>query len=673
MKKRVLLAAGLLVSTTVVAQTDTAPAGDIETVLVIGEKIERAAKDATSSVAVLSEETLNTLRNLSLSGVVSEVPNVVVLSGAVPDIRGVSGNGSSGGFNSISGGAKARVSVLMDGIAEPFVADFTGDSGIWDVEQVEVYRGSQSTINGRNSIGGAIYIKTRDPSFDWEAAGRLGYRSGERYIDTAVMLSGPIVDDELAFRVTAQRLDGQTLTDDSGFASNPPFYDLNGLDTNRIRAKLLWAPSENFEALLAYSDSNEKGDAGRIYYNGDDPWAYERVYFRNIETDMEMLSLTLKYDISDSLQLELLTALIDYEWGFDSYYPDPAQQAQLDLGEDSVTIDARLRFGETDSFARGLIGLARFDREQDILSEGAYSYYGDDENTVNSLYGEVEFALNDRFTLIAGGRWEKEEQLRHFTYLPIVSRLDVDERHLLPKLVLQYALDDDVTLALSGRKGYNSPGGAVSFAQQDYYYYDKETVDTYEFNVRKGVGASGISLVANLFYNDYNGYQAVNSRRAIVNLDKVVTYGVEMELNAYVSENLELSAGFGWLSTEVKKAEQSFGDVVGNELNSAPEFTASFGVRYWITPAFNAGTTVQYVDEYYGDFNNTPERIAGNYTLVRLFANYDVEHWSLSAFINNLTDKKALTLNEPVRRTCPRGCAAIVTPRNVGVSLTYRM
>ncbi|KTF07147.1 TonB-dependent receptor, partial [marine sediment metagenome] len=75
----------------------------------------------------------------------------------MPDIRGVSGNGGAGGFNSISGGAKGRVSTLIDGVAQPFVADLSGDSGMWDLQQIEVFRGPQSTSNGRNSIAGSVF------------------------------------------------------------------------------------------------------------------------------------------------------------------------------------------------------------------------------------------------------------------------------------------------------------------------------------------------------------------------------------------------------------------------------------------------------------------------------------------------------------------------------------
>ncbi len=214
----------------------------IEKIVVLGEKTEKSLKDVSSSVSVITEEQLKTLQYLSVHDAISEIPNLVVLSGQMPNIRGVSGNGAATGFSGVSGGAKTRVSTITDGVAEPFMADLTGDTGMWDIEQIEVFRGPQSTSNGRNSIGGAMFIKTKDPTFDWQGAARVGYRSESQYIDSAAAISGPLIEDELAFRLSAQHTDGETYANPVIHEANPPGFDLNKLNTDRIRAKLLWEP-----------------------------------------------------------------------------------------------------------------------------------------------------------------------------------------------------------------------------------------------------------------------------------------------------------------------------------------------------------------------------------------------------------------------------------------------
>ncbi|GAB3292066.1 TonB-dependent receptor [Parahaliea aestuarii] len=646
----------------------------LEHILVIGEKTERSLRDTTSSVSVISEEALNTLQNYTVNGILSEVPNVVVTTGTVPNIRGVTGNGSAGGFNSITGGAKARVSTLIDGVAEPFVADLTGDSGIWDIQQIEVYRGPQSTSNGRNSIGGMVYIKTNDPDLnEWDGAARVGYRDQERYLDTAAMLNAPLIDDTLALRVSAESLDAQTLTDTSGFENNPPDYDPNEIDSWRLKTKLLWAPTDDFSALLTYSANNEQGDTGRVFYSAADPYEYERTFFRNIDTDSDTVSLRLDYRLNDYISFDILAAAMDYQWGFEGYEADPALEQDLIFDETNTTLDAKMNLGQSGDALTGFVGLFYFERDQDFDSTGGVSYFGNDESDSRAVYGELTYALTERWRLTGGLRVEQEQQDRYFNYTSqgVESVLENDKTLTLPKLVVQYDVTDDTTLGLSARKGYNAPGGAFAFISNNYYLFDEEEVYTYEATLRSAFLDGNATLSANLFYNDYEGYQALNSAREITNMDEVETYGLELQARALLWENLELTAGLGLLETEITEPGASYALVAGNELSTAPNLTGNIGLYYHFTDTFSAGLFAQYVDEYFGDLENTDERMAGDYTLARLSANYSGSAWKVSAYVNNLFDEKAFTVREPPGRSSPDGLVGIVTPRTVGFTVTF--
>ena len=647
----------------------------MEHITVLGEKTERSLKDTSSSVSVITEETLKTMQSLTMSNAISDIPNVVVLSGAAPDIRGVSGNGGASGFNAFSGGAKARVSTLIDGVVEPFVAFVTADSGIWDVEQIEVFRGPQSTNNGRNSIGGAVYIKTKDPSFDWEGAARLGYRNQDSYIDSSVVISGPLIEDELAFRASFQRLDGDTIDNPIIFENNPPEHDLNAIETNRLKTKLLWKPSslEDFSALFTYSTNNEKGNAGRKYYTADDPYSYESIIPVYMDTESETVSLKIDYIINDYFSVDFLVSAMDYQWAMDTYEETQAKEQFIKMDEKNTNIDTKIKFGNNNSILNGFVGFAYFKREQDFFSEGAYPYNGDDSSDSVAIYGEVNYFFADAWNMIVGGRIEKESQNRDFS-MPNngISNAKLDESNTinLPKLVLQYQITDETTLSLSGRRGYNSAGGALNFRTQEYYYYDAETVNTYEFTVRSSL-SNDVNLSANLFFNDFDGYQAVSSSRSIINMDEAQTYGLEFEVFAMITDDFQVNAGLGLLKTEITDAGENYADTTGNELNSAPKVTANLGGKYWLTEQFNIGISVNYVDEYYGDFANTEERKAGGYVLTRLNVNYETENWLIAAFVNNALNEQELISNEPVGRSYPKGYSAIIEPRNIGASVTY--
>ena len=645
----------------------------IERIIVLGEKTERSLKDVTSSITVLTQEELDTMRYKSVHEAIAETPNVVALSGALPDIRGVSGNGAAGGFNSITGGAKGRVVTLVDGIAQPFVADLGGDSGIWDMQQIEIYRGPQSTSNGRNSMAGSIYIKTNDPTEQWEAKVRAGYRNQDRYIDTAGVISGPIVEDTLSFRFSAQHVDADTISTPQPYADNPAPFDLDALKTTNLRAKLLWTPNDDLAVKLTHTDNNEQGNSGRTFYKGDPDSTdkHQRFLFRDIETDVSTTSIETDYNFTDALSLEVLVAVMDYRWGYDSYEPVPEAQQQLIFDEKNTTLDAKLNIGQSSDTLKGFIGLAYFERDQDINSTGSDLYTGDDSSKSSALYGEINLALTDRFSITAGARLERESQRRHFVYGPIDAALDKSNTILLPKLVLAYELTAETTIALSARQGYNAAGGALNYTAQQYYYYDEEKVNTFEFSSRSTLAGGDVFINANLFYNEYDGFQALSSTRFIANLDKVSSYGAELAINANVTEQLEVNAALGLLKTNIDSAGSNYPTVEGNKLNSAPSVTTNLGARYWFTDRFHIGAFASYTGEYYGDFENTEGRIAGDYSLLRFTAGYTHDSWIVSAFINNALDETAVLSKDPASRFYPEGYYTIADPRNVGISVSY--
>ena len=122
-KLSLLIASALLFTQAQVLADDEGNRESIDTIVVTGEKIAKSLKDTITSVAVVDKSLLENGQLASVSEALAEMANVVVLTGSVPDMRGVSGNGGATGFNSFSGGSKARVSTLVDGVSQPFVAD----------------------------------------------------------------------------------------------------------------------------------------------------------------------------------------------------------------------------------------------------------------------------------------------------------------------------------------------------------------------------------------------------------------------------------------------------------------------------------------------------------------------------------------------------------------------
>lgn len=634
----------------------------LDTIIVSGEKQDRSLKDTVSSVSVIGEETLRTTQNINVRDAIEGTPNVVVQAGLVPTIRGAEGNGAAGGFYGVSGGANARVSMLVDGVADPFLAVFAGDSGLWDVEQIEVYRGPQSTNNGRNSVAGAIHVKTKDPTFDWEGAVRLGYRNKKDYFDKAVMVSGPVIDDILAFRFSGQMLDAQTLANNEEYAGNPADYDLNEMTSKTGRFKALWTPNEDLQALFTYSTADEEGDIGRRFYTNTTDYILAFPQDKRIENDS--LSLKLDYQLNASNSLELLVAGKEYLFGYESYEATAARQQDFSIEEDNLNIDAKLNFGRDSQALYGHVGLAYFERDQEINSTGSFVYDGDDSSESNAAYAEVNYALSDKVILTGGMRYQQEDQQREFNFSRFSLQMNesIDDNVFLPSAALQYDITEDTRLGFSAKKGYNSGGFAVHPVVGTPFFYDKETVNSYELTARSSLANGAVSLRANLFFNDYNGYQASNGVAGIANVD-AETYGLEAEAITLVTDNLELSMGLGLLRTEITNGNEVAG-IDGNDLSVAPKVTGSLGATYFVSEGFDLGARLKYTGSYFIDLTNTESTKAGNYTTVDLTANYETGPWLLAAFVKNATNKEAV-------RSQSFGSFDVLEPRTVGASVTY--
>lgn len=681
-----LVLAMLVGSGSVMAQVTETPDGEserkergsIEVITVTGEKTERSLKDTAASVAVINQQMLDSGQIVSMSDALKDIANVVVLTGAVPDIRGVSGNGSATGFNSFTGGARARVSQLVDGVAQPFVAEVTGDTGLWDIGQVEVFRGPQSTSNGRNSIGGAVIVRTRDPVMRTEGALRLGYRNQGNFLDSALAFSTPIVEDELAVRLATQWINGDTYSNPVIYASNPSNTDFAALDTQNSRAKLLWTPKANRDLKLLYSYNHyqEEGNAGRLFFDAKNPQDYVPLFQRDMKTEADTHSLQLDYQLAPTLAVETLVAYLDHQWGFDGYEADASDESDVQMYQKEWTVDSKISVGDSKNSHSGFVGVAYFSREQDFNSQGLTQYFGDDSSDSKAIYGEGNYRFSDRWNLIGGARVERESQQRDFSLFSRGkwnrAQLDNSKTFTLPKLVLQYHPAQHTTLSASARQGYNAGGGALNSMTNQYYYFDSETVNTFELSSRSVLAGGDINLSANLFWNDFSDYQALSSTRTITNIDAAHSYGLELELTSMLGDDVQLHTGLGLLRSEIDRAPVGFASAVGNELNSAPSTSASLGFTWWLSDAWQLDLNTNYVGEFYGDLNNTAERTAGDYVLTRLSAGYHGDSWQLTAFVNNAFDEYGVTSREPASWAYVNGYVAMVAPRTVGASVTYR-
>ncbi|WJI15500.1 TonB-dependent receptor [Pseudoxanthomonas winnipegensis] len=234
-----------------------ATATDLDKVTVKGEKTDRSLQDTASSVAVTTSARIEQENLLSLSDLINRTPNVTPMYGQRGfTIRGIADE---------SGAPNPLATIYLDGAALPSQASDSLPTDLWDLSQVEIFRGPQSTIQGQNALAGAIVMRSEDPTMDWSGRARvlLSDPSDKRY---AVAGGGPLVSDELAFRVAAEKRDFD------GYVWNPTRQTgEDALESTNARFKLLWTPKglPGLTARLTWINDNRDGPYMYTYARSD--------------------------------------------------------------------------------------------------------------------------------------------------------------------------------------------------------------------------------------------------------------------------------------------------------------------------------------------------------------------------------------------------------------------
>ncbi|MBB4633803.1 outer membrane receptor protein involved in Fe transport [Sphingosinicella soli] len=230
----------LILAISVPEWTGRSEVSDRQEIVVTGERISRSKHDTASSVAAeTGEEIDNRATPDRIEQLLQAIPNVQLGSGGEgPVIRGQDSTGVVRDLPAFLAGTRPRTTITIDGRSATYYELAFGLTSVWDVGRVEVFRSPQTTTQGRNSIGGAIFVETKVPSFDWE--GRVRFVAGES--DTrqvSGVVSGPMIDGQLAFRLSGDLRRSQT---SSQITNGAVGINPNRDDSELLRVKLLAEP-----------------------------------------------------------------------------------------------------------------------------------------------------------------------------------------------------------------------------------------------------------------------------------------------------------------------------------------------------------------------------------------------------------------------------------------------
>ncbi|WP_411819924.1 TonB-dependent receptor [Hyphococcus formosus] len=650
-KKHLSLA--LLASTSVVVLASTGSHAHAEeaaassysddVIVITAQRRETTVATTGASVTALSASDLKdrTINNVEDLAMLSPSMHVSAFQGETQIyIRGI-------GYSSIIGGSDSSTALHTDGVYLSRSA--AGIPAFLDVERVEVLRGPQGTLYGRNATGGSVNIVSKGPGDEFEAEFSALYGNYNRY-QVFAAAGGPVTD-SIGIRVALQKegRDGFTtlvrpVDDPLGLGSVQD--DAEDKDDWMGRVTIVATPSDNFKFTVR-GDYYEADDAASVWHYFGAGTSTNPIYQALVPEDVrpEPYSRTIGSDIEHFNKLRVWGVSGEAEWNIGEYslkslssYRETRPLNRNDLDASPVFGVDQLRLEDHHQFSQELqLSSPEYDRFNFIL--GAFyfreenfirnEYYlpftedlfllppdpvccllelnGETETTAFAFFGEGNIHITDRLDLVVGARYSEEKRdganLVLFRDAPATifdNVAEFDEAtfdSFTPKAGLNYKLNDDVFLYFTASKGFKSGGFNPGSYQNEPFL--PEQIWAYEGGAKIALFDRRAQANMSFFYYDYTDLQVQdveNNNVVIRNAAEARVMGFELESTWALHENFSLDANMTWLDAEFtggalpdpKFPALGVQDLDGKSLPKAPSVKLALGAEYSV-PVGNNG------------------------------------------------------------------------------------
>jgi iron complex outermembrane receptor protein len=531
-------------------------------IIVTAQKRSELAKDVPISITSASAEFLKSAGISDLRDINMMATSVVMSTQGPflnPSLRGIS--------TSVTGTDSASIAIYVDGV---YSSSKSGNVfATPDVSRIEIAKGPQGTLFGRNATGGAIQVFTRDPEFEFTGfanaiAGIGGH--GDRRGGANAFITGPI-SDTLAVSVT-------------GAYEKSRGYYVNEFDGRRLgtedfmtRAKLLFQPSDGVSILahFSYSDRHDESAQARLPFNGNalaraiDPNVFlpsltDRYRVNNSLADFRVKNLRASLTADFDLSFGQLTSLTAYTESNTSVADEDGDSSPLVLADYNNPTIGKTKIQEltfaSDQFGRFsfIAGVnAYFNTQQsnpDLRVNGNFfSLYARQKTEAYAAFAELTYKLTDRATIVAGARYSHENRQLFGRYYsaPVAKIGEKNFSDVTPRASIRYAISDRTNVYATFTRGFAS--GIFNPDSLSPLPADPEAVSAYEVGLKTSKGGSNLAVAA--FYYDYKDLQLnvlLNSGLVTyVNAASAKIFGLEAEGNLQLTDSLDFRGGISWL------------------------------------------------------------------------------------------------------------------------------
>lgn len=649
-------------------QTRKAQAVTLATVEVTAEKREASAQEIPLSVTAISQDTVRDAQAWSSEDLVRLAPNLFMIK---------TGNHSLGGFLAIRGitswmGGEPTVGFYVDDV---FYANY--DTELLDVERIEVLRGPQGTLYGRNTEAGVVNVVSAGPARErWEgAASALGGSYNTQIFQAH--LTGPVVEDKLFIRLAAK----QTFSD--GYFHNTYLDDHGADDLNDFSGRFtaLWTPGDKWDVefsseLMRFRDGY--ASFAPMATLRENPHDVSVDYNGYADYDAATQRLRLKYR-GDYFNATAITAYRSEESDDKNDLDFTAMDMmRLAMQNQDDLFSQEIRFTSPDdgrAFS-WLAGLYFFNqsKSQNVGMETRvpttlppFTYASESDVDVNgyAVFGQGSYSLFDKLRFTLGLRFDHEEKdfASHQYYLPDFSlygmvpvreTADVSWDEFLPKFSVDYTFRPGLMAYAGVARGYKS-GGFNSLAPEAQKSYGPEYTTNYEVGLKSSWARDRLVVNLALFQIDWTDQQIEQQAypQAITkNAGESTSQGFEIEVAAKPLAGLELSGGFGYVRATFDDysddvLDSATGQVIGtidysgNDIPSVPAYTFNLAAQYRSAQGLFARASLYGVGPFYWDSANLQEE--GAYQIVDARLGWEWEHCQVYLWGKNIFDQTYAT------------------------------
>jgi iron complex outermembrane receptor protein len=535
-----------------------------------------------------------------------------------PALRGVT--------TALSGSAESSVAVYMDGVYQPDQAGLA--TMLPDVARVDVLKGPQGTLFGRNATGGAIVITTRTPEFHTTGMASVSYGNFNA-VSARGFITGPLVSDVLAGSLSL------AYDDDAGY-----YHDLlhngrriGGLHSGIVHGKLLFKPTDRLSVTLAAYLARRNNKAGQLYTVLDNnvfvPAGQTAIYGRRpYDVGQNSPSTSTNYTQQYSAKVEYVGELGTLSTLTSAFRVDHFQLQDLDYTsltrlvfeqhirnqafQQEINFASR-QFGKL-SFTAGLFGYYDYHSFNPIVVNGGPRYTKDFDRSV-AAYGEITYRPTDRLTIIGGLRYSRENRVAKGAVGASNRPPKLGEKTwdaFTPRLAGVYRLTDKVNLFATYSQGFKS--GVFNSGALSGVPVNPEKITSYE------VGTKGVAFDRRLSWNasafayvwrDVQLTTFVGIVSSFQNAARVEAKGAELDSTVQVSDELDVRLGVAYLDAEFTSFPRASVLVPLPGVNTGNVAVAQNldGARPLKTPKWTLSSSVNYVK----DIDPGRMRLSGTY------------------------------------------------------------